>query len=94
VQEDQELEALAAAAAAALAAPVLAIAPTAEVSRRAPCSAVGRAPPSCAHNIWWCTPAQEDALEALAAAALPLPGMAELLTMDPKMLEVSGCGFG
>jgi hypothetical protein len=45
--------------------------------------------------MWWCTPVQEDQeLEALATAALPLPGMAELLTMDPNMLEVSGCGFG
>ncbi len=40
-----------------------------------PCSA-----PSCAHNIWWCTPVQEDqeleALAAAAAAALAAPVLA------------------
>jgi hypothetical protein len=40
----------------------------------------GRALPSCAHNIWWCTPVQEDqeleALAAAAAAALAAPVLA------------------
>jgi hypothetical protein len=61
-----------------------------EVGRRA-----GRALPSCAHNMWWCTPVQEDqeleALAAAAAAALAAPVLAIATTAEVGVVRTVLC---